>query len=376
MSTDYRESETVVRELNAIASQVFQLRLLDKQQKAERKLQNIQIVELKAQLARLQESILAKLRSRPLARRWWQRFFNALFGRWKLMGGDYREWSRFYVNAVLLQLSINLFELRWIADDNWYKESGLDANYILFVRQHVHKARKLIHRRRVRLTRVCYHTIAIAFRTWADELSPAATKASGWLGVAPGISRELRFFYNHYRTREFWAATWDYPAQAGAGEPRWRAGLRLAIWSGIRYLYGLVSGYGFRGKRYVWSTFIVLSVFAALHWIIDLLGNCIPLSLSPQQIVDYFFSSLADFTSLGAAITANCTPVNHLVAYLATLESLAGYGMLGLLASVLWALIMQTSTDVSGVRLLDSEFPQETHTASPQDFQITGSGED
>lgn len=271
------------------------------------------------------------------------------------------ELSRLYVTAQLFQVDLTLFYIRWMTAVDWSDEFGFtasplrDVDYVLVQLTQALKCRS---KRGIKLTSFGYRAIATDLRAWADKLSPEACTASGWLRAASSVSRTLRVSCQQYYTKEMFASTWEpLHVEERSRNIRWwernlpsRALVRLtrALW---HLFYGLVAGYGLRASNFVLSTCVLLVSFAAIYWGVDTSAGCPQSALRWFTPLDYILRSLGTFTTLGNVSGSLCSLDGDSIQRVASVESVFGYIMLGILISVFWMSFHESATGISNIRL-------------------------
>lgn len=326
-----RDIRRLSAEINRLAHEVQSLRLISRELRDAYRQQSRRLAAARMQVRRC----LAELRTKLV--------FQEKLGR-----PERRERSRLFVTAALLQFDARVFFVRWMADEDWLGESGRYATAQSDIREALARLEEDLASPTLQWSAPAYHLLAVDLRAWADRLSPEATTASGWLGAAAEISRELRLHAHHYRTRELWAQLRE-PLPNRPGPVR---AVRLSAAALLRSLYGAVSGYGLSASRFVASVLALVSIFAVIYWLLDAQqANCAAGALSWPNGVNHLVLSLSVFTTLGVLGGPACSADTTALQRVASLESLAGYIMLGVLISVFWMAFHESATGVSGVRL-------------------------
>jgi hypothetical protein len=319
-------------EIEGLAREMKSLRLIDRALEAERIRQNRFITGARQRLRAILFTLSAKLaRSEPLKR------------------ADRTELSRLFVIATLLEFDLKVFSARWIADEEWFEQAGAFVSGQRDVTAALATLDERLSNPGLRLATAAYHALAVDLHGWADRLSPEATTASGWLGAADDVSRELRFRAHQYHTRELWAQLREPRARRPAAGALFILFLRVFG----RKLYGVVSGYGLRARRFVASVVVLVLAFAATYWALDASAGCS--SSDPVWLVglDHLVQSLCVFTTVGLIAGPSCTADVVALQRVASVEALSGYLMLGVLISVFWMAFHESVTGISGMRLAE-----------------------
>lgn len=246
--------------------------------------------------------------------------------------------SKSFVRSSLVDLDIALRIERFSVPRKWIDDSGILSARPEGVFALLHDFEQQLSRRCVIITSPTYHMLATAFRVFADQSRLQVSTSAGWLGIAPRVTAELRFRYHHYRTCELWARV-----GSGFGGPvRHPTDFARALG---RSLYGMVSGYGLRGRNFAVATASIVLVFACVYWYLMTPGSFIW-----QNIVNAMFKSLSAFTTVGN-IGEAAGDTESAIRVVATLESVIGYTMLGVLASVFWTSFHESVTASSAIRI-------------------------
>lgn len=338
--------EQLSKSLYDLAKDIQSLRLIGDDQPAERQQQKQKLVRMQRTADESLEGIFRELTQSP--KRPYSR-------------SETIELSRLYANAAVFVLYLQLFFSRWNAAPHWSADNGAYASLKQDILQALQIFDQMVRKRELRFTTTSYHMIATAFRAWADEFSPEANADSGWLEVAGEVARELRFRYHRFRTRELWALTWERAPKkllvtpgntitARTISPGITKRLRAVFHALARSIYGLIAGYGLRGGRFIITAVGIVAFFGSLYYVIDRLAECGQKSPFLMSVLQYAFLSLGTFTSLGNVSGSACQADGQIVQVVASLESVTGYFMLGILISVFWASFHEAATGRSGIR--------------------------